>query len=85
MEDADRRSGMHFAIAADTPVITIDQNGNVSSAVTIVNGGQVTFKVSTYKSGNNQCRITISTSNIGWRNGDDLGDPTIKVGPGSGR
>jgi hypothetical protein len=74
-------------ITADPPVITIDQNGIVSSAVTIVNGGQVKFQVSSYKSGNNQCRITISTSNIGWRNGGDggnVGDPTIKVGPGSG-
>ena len=71
-------------ITADTPVITIDQNGTVSLPVTIVNEGVVKFQVSSYKSGNNQCRITIPTSNIGWRNGDDFGDPTIKVGPGSG-
>jgi hypothetical protein len=72
-------------ITADPPVITIDQNGTVSLPVTIVNGGVVQFMVTSYKSGNSQCRITISTSNIGWRKGDDLGDPTIKVGPGSGQ
>jgi hypothetical protein len=70
-------------ITADPPVITIDVNGNVSSAVEIVNGGQVTFQVSGYKPGNNQCRITIAASNIGWKHRDAQGDNTIKVGPGS--
>ena len=69
---------------SDIPVITIDDKGNISGPVEIDNGGQITFKVSKYGgSGANECRITISASNIGWHRRPIEGGNTIKVGPGS--
>jgi hypothetical protein len=69
-------------ITDDPPVITIDANGNVSSPVTIPNNGQVTFQVTGYKSGNDECRITISANNIGWHKKDVMDEGTIKIGAG---
>jgi hypothetical protein len=71
-------------IPPDVPVINIDEHGNVSQAVEIDNGGQVMFYVTKYGGeGANQCRITISASNIGWHRKTTAGDNTIKVGGGS--
>jgi len=68
----------------EVPTIYIDEDGHVSEAVDIVDGGQVTFKVNKYRSGQNECKITISAGNVSWHHRDDLGGGTIKVGGGGG-
>lgn len=72
-----------LSIRENIPTITIDDNGNVSSPVVIDNPGQVTINVSKYKSGSNECRITISAKVITWNHHLTQGGNTIKVGGGS--
>jgi len=60
--------------------VTIDENGNVTGKVLINNSGNVKFDVSKYKTGKNQCIVTITSANVTWGTTPDANGGTVVVG-----